>query len=116
MNHEKFVIEVDPEEENIHITDKEGNTIDVKGLIIFGGDASNGTVVVMGHGASADAAWAAGSFYSRPSLKSFYHQMVAHILRQMDNDTAGKFISMFNQHLNEDEIEEMWHDEEPVWQ
>ena len=72
----KFIIriEVDPDAQEIVITDEAGKEHRVKSVTMFGGDTGSGTVYLFGWGASADAAWAykEGFLYAEESGDASY--------------------------------------------
>jgi hypothetical protein len=108
MKKSRLIIDINPEDSTITITDEEGTQVKLESLALFGGDAVNNVVFIKMVGASADAAWAYGQGYKLahetgggPALRSFYRQCAAHVCQIIDPDA-------FKQYALEDEIVNKW--------
>ena len=109
----KFIIriEVDPDAQEILITDETGKEHRVKSVTMFGGDTGSGTVYLFGWGASADAAWAykEGFLYAEESgdasYRSFFKQCACHIAQAIDPGT-------FRRKVEAEELRERWESED----
>lgn len=94
------------DDQTIEVVNEEGQKIQLKGLVLFGGDAVLGGSVAIAYGCAADAAWGTAVHADNPQLGRFF----AHLLARLDKSYATRQ----NYEVNIDEIEEMWQDDEEV--
>jgi hypothetical protein len=109
----KFIItiEVDPDTQEIVVSDETGKEHPIKSVTLFGGDAGSGILYLFGWGASADAAWAfkEGFLYAEesgdPSYRSFFKQCAYHIAQAINPGA-------FRRGVEAAELQERWESED----
>ena len=75
--------------------------ITLKGVIVFGADAELGASIALAYGCSADCAWGAAVQYQNRELRTFWSQLSAHIVKQIDP-------RLLLQTITPEEIETKW--------
>lgn len=101
MSDVKYTITVNEKENKISVTNSKGETVELEGFVLFGGDAELGVTLAIGHGASADAAWSTGLHFNNPGFKNYFIQIAAHIVQSINPTT-------FHQEADPEEVLERW--------
>jgi hypothetical protein len=81
-----LVIEIDPDEKTVRITNGDGQETLLESVIVLGGDTTNERLFIQAYGASSDAAWAFGQGLKialqpeniESALNNFYKQAALH--------------------------------------